>query len=213
MLLIRRGLNYRSFVRAVRREARPVDDPALLAGLRRASRRAGVRHEVELLCLPGLPTPMLLGVQHPCIVLPDRETGREELFCTLLHELIHYRRRDFLCRWLAGAAACLHWWNPLARRLEREMDHACELACDEAVLRLLRPGDRRLYGEVLLRAAAGHGLPGSAPEPGRASCSGTVCRRSSPTRSGALPGPLCWSPVWWRHWLWDWARAACPFRN
>lgn len=151
MLLIRRGLTYRSFVRAVRREARPVDAPALLGCLRRASRRAGVRHEVELLCLPGLPTPMLLGVQHPCIVLPDRETGREELFCTLLHELIHYRRRDFLCRWLAGAAACLHWWNPLARRLEREMDHACELACDEAVLRLLRPGDRRLYCEVLLR--------------------------------------------------------------
>lgn len=159
VLLIRRGLTYRSFVRAVRREARPADDPALLGCLRRASRRAGVRHEVELLCLPGLPTPMLLGVQHPCIVLPDRETGREELFCTLLHELIHYRRRDFLCRWLAGAAACLHWWNPLARRLEREMDHACELACDEAVLRLLRPGDRRLYGEVLLRAAAGSVSP------------------------------------------------------
>ena len=68
VLLIRRGLTYRSFVRAVRREARPVDDPALLGCLRRASRRAGVRHEVELLCLPGLPTPMLLGVQHPCIV-------------------------------------------------------------------------------------------------------------------------------------------------
>lgn len=61
---------------------------------------------------------------------------------------------------MAGwAAACLHWWNPLARRLEREMDHACELACDEAVLRLLRPGDRRLYGEVLLRAAAGSVSP------------------------------------------------------
>ena len=85
VLLIRRGLTYRSFVRAVRREARPVDDPALLG--------------------------------------------------------------------------CLHWWNPLARRLEREMDHACELACDEAVLRLLRPVDRRLYGEVLLRAAAGSVSP------------------------------------------------------
>lgn len=41
VLLICRGLTYRSFVRAVRREARPVDDPALLGCLRRASRRAG----------------------------------------------------------------------------------------------------------------------------------------------------------------------------
>lgn len=212
VLLIRRGLTYRSFVRAVRREARPVDDPALLGCLRRASRRAGVRHEVELLCLPGLPTPMLLGVQRPCIVLPDRETGREELFCTLLHELIHYRRRDFLCRWLAGTAACLHWWNPLARRLEREMNHACELACDEAVLRLLRPGDRRLYGEVLLRAAAGSVSPALPLSQG-----GKLLRDRLQAilsyQERRSPGPLCWSPAWWRHWLWDWARAACPSRN
>lgn len=160
VLLLRRAMQYGRFVRTVRRQSEPVEDPAPLLALRRAAHQAGVRQTVELRRLPGLPTPMLLGIWKPFIALPDREIAGEELFCTLLHELIHLRRHDFFCRWLAGAAACLYWWNPLVRRLEQEMDHACELACDEAVLRRLRPEDRRFYGEVLLRAAAGSVVPG-----------------------------------------------------
>jgi hypothetical protein len=36
--------------------------------------------------------------------------------------------------------------------MAREIDRACELACDEAVLRALKPEARRAYGDTLLRA-------------------------------------------------------------
>lgn len=55
-------------------------------------------------------------------------------------------------KWLVQAAICLHWFNPLVYRMEREISRACELACDEAVMRGLDAGGRRAYGDTLLHA-------------------------------------------------------------
>lgn len=66
--------------------------------------------EVTLLCNPHVPTPMLIGLSRPTIVVPRLayvEEGREEELRHILHhELTHHQRHDLLLQWLvAGVVA------------------------------------------------------------------------------------------------------------
>ena len=45
---------------------------------------------------------------------------------------------------------CVSTGYPMVYVLRRETARACELACDEAVVRVLGDGQRRIYGSVLL---------------------------------------------------------------
>ena len=97
---------------------------------------------------------MLLGVVRPTIVLP---CGVEEdrLGDILAHELTHARRQDLLYKWFAVAVTSLHWFNPMMIVVRRQLNRACELSCDEAVVKGLDAAGRRHYGETLLAMAAG----------------------------------------------------------
>lgn len=101
-------------------------------------------------------TPMLLGVLHPMILLPERTYSDEQLRAVLQHELTHWRRGDVAVKWLAALAVSLHWFNPLVHLMRREIDHACELACDEAVIQPLNRAETQLYGDTLIEMAAEH---------------------------------------------------------
>lgn len=157
ILLIRRLTAYQSFAACLKAGRREVSDPEMLDRLAEAAAQAGVRRPMELWVNPMAASPMLMGFFHPCIVLPSEFLSPEDLRCTLLHELAHYRRGDLFCKWLMQLTLCLHWFNPLVWLAAREMDRACELACDEAVLGMLTPEERRGYGEMLLRAAEAGG--------------------------------------------------------
>ena len=87
------------------------------------------------------------------IVLP-RGVEADRLEDILSHELTHARRHDLLYKWLAAAVTSLHWFNPLMAVVRRQISHACELACDEAVTRTMDGSARRHYGETLLALAA-----------------------------------------------------------
>lgn len=102
----------------------------------------------------GLVTsPTLWFGLRPAIVLP-RGVEADRLEDILSHELTHARRHDLLYKWLAAAVTSLHWFNPLMAVVRRQISHACELACDEAVTRTMDGSARRHYGETLLALAA-----------------------------------------------------------
>ena len=106
-------------------------------------------------------TPMLLGVLRPMIVLPDEEYPEPILQGVLAHELTHHRRGDVLFKWFAVLVTVLHWFNPVTRLFRSELDRACELACDERLLRHMDAGEKQLYGDMLLTLAAERRLPRS----------------------------------------------------
>ena len=152
-----------SFARCLDAGRREISDPALLDLLARAGAQLGVRRVVELYENPLAASPLLLGLVRPRIILPSAAVPEEDFRHTVLHELTHYKRRDMLYKWLVQLTACLHWWNPLVWVMARETDRACELACDEAVLRVLPPEERRAYGDTLLRALESGGGYRAAP--------------------------------------------------
>ncbi len=109
-----------------------------------------LRRRVTVKKLPGLASPMTVGILHPLILLPQEEATDRAVLC---HEFCHIRRWDGLTKLFVLAVAVVHWWNPAAWLYVRLADRDMELACDRAVLRLLTDTDARGYGRILLAYA------------------------------------------------------------
>ncbi|HVU16952.1 MAG TPA: TonB family protein [Candidatus Didemnitutus sp.] len=85
----------------------------------------------------------------------------DEIDAVLLHELVHVRRRDNLCRLVPTVTTVLFWFHPLVWWLHRRFVADGERACDDEVVRLTR--DPRSYASGLVKAARsalGLGVPG-----------------------------------------------------
>jgi beta-lactamase regulating signal transducer with metallopeptidase domain len=108
---------------------------------------------------PLAATPMLMGAFRPAIILPDKEYSDAQLRAVLLHELTHLRRKDVLVKWLSVFVTAVHWFNPIVWFMRREIDRACELACDETVIRNFDTNGKQSYGETLIFVAADSKTP------------------------------------------------------
>lgn len=117
------------------------------------------RNRVKLYRNSFVTTPMLVGIIRPRIILPDAAYSDEQLKNILLHEVTHLKRFDLAVKWLAVFAVALHWFNPLVYLVKREMNRACELACDEKVLDILGSADKQAYGETLISVVAAQKCP------------------------------------------------------
>lgn len=92
-----------------------VSDPTVIAAFQSARECVLSKRTVSfrLLQTDRIPTPALLGFRHPLILLPDIDYTEEELYCVFLHELIHYKRRYFLVKFLLDLLTVIQWWNPV----------------------------------------------------------------------------------------------------
>lgn len=150
--MARRGTAYGRMCRGLRRTLHPAGpgERAVFARLTQGEKRPPA-----LRVSPAAPTPMLVGLLRPQLILPELELSQEELEGVLSHELTHWRHRDLWIKWLAALAVCVHWFNPAARLLAERLDRDCELYCDQTVARDWDRPRRARYGELLLRLAAG----------------------------------------------------------
>lgn len=158
--LAHRGVAYVRMCRELRRTLRPAGpgERAVFARLTQGEKRPPA-----LRVSPAAPTPMLVGLLRPQLILPELELSQEELEGVFSHELTHWRHRDLWIKWLAALAVCVHWFNPAARLLAERLDRDCELYCDQTVARDWDRPRRARYGELLLRlAAGGKGAPSTA---------------------------------------------------
>ncbi len=162
ILVVRKITIYQSFVKYVKSGWREVSDIALLDMLSEEEERLGIKRPVELYTNEQVPSPLLIGLFHPSIILPSADLPEADFRYTVRHELIHYRYCDVLYKWLVQITVCLHWFNPLVWLMGKETANACELACDEAVMKTLNEEERRTYGDVLLRAAGNKSTWGEA---------------------------------------------------
>ena len=117
------------------------------------------RKNVRLVRNPLVATPMLIGILRPLIIIPDINLSGKQLKNILLHELVHLKCFDIGIKWLTMIAASLHWFNPLMYFIKREINHACELSCDEAVIKNLNAEEKQAYGDTLISVATENKYP------------------------------------------------------
>lgn len=149
-LFIRRLLAYQGILRLLRAGNIEVTDPDALRLLSDCREKLGVKTRAALYRNALVGSPIMTGFFRPSIILPTEALGERELRYVLVHELQHYKQRDMFYKWLIQLVVCAHWFNPLVYLLEREVNRACELSCDEAVISALDEQGRREYGDVLI---------------------------------------------------------------
>lgn len=118
---------------------------------------------IRLVCSGQTDTPMLVGILHPRVILPRPayvKNGMEPELCGILrHELTHHSRHDLIYKWAVAFVAGLHWFNPAVYLMRHEINAACELSCDEAVIETMSVSERKAYGNTLLALASKRCLP------------------------------------------------------
>lgn len=148
-----RGIRCRRFFSHIKEDCRDVSDERLQQLAECLSEELRIQRGVEIYESPCTATPLLIGLRHSFIVLPQIEWDLKEAELVLRHELIHLKRKDLWYKALFQLVCCMHWFNPILFLFERRMEQDCELSCDEAVLALLREKERKMYGNVLLDIA------------------------------------------------------------
>ena len=147
-LFIWKLVSYQRFVQGLRTGSlQALDADTDMQGiLASVQRTMGIKKKVRLSRSERLASPVLLGVMRPRLVLPAHELEPKMLPYLFRHELTHVRRRDNLYKWLVQLVICIHWFNPAAHLLGKEVCRACELACDEAIIASLDAKEKRSYG-------------------------------------------------------------------
>ncbi len=162
-LLSRKILSYQAFVHELKTSGTKIADPQADSLLAACKKTWNITKNITLYHAPWLSTPVLTGFFHPCIAIPDTQMPQTQLSFIFTHELIHYKRRDLYYKWLIQAVRCIHWFNPFLHLLEKEVNKACELSCDETVIHALGSRERKAYGDTLLlcarpRQTSGHSI-------------------------------------------------------
>lgn len=154
ILFIRKITIYQSFVQYIKAGQAPVSDTKLLDRLAILGSQIRIKKVIELCINPLISSPLLIGFFRPCIVLPRVDIAEKDFQYIVLHELTHYRRFDMLYKWLVQITVCLHWFNPLVYLMGKEINKACEFACDEAIVKKLDSSNVQDYGKTLLNSIA-----------------------------------------------------------
>ncbi|MCC0627810.1 MULTISPECIES: M56 family metallopeptidase [unclassified Clostridioides] len=105
-----------------------------------------IRHTEEL------ESPAYMGLFESYIFLPDLAYSEDDIYWILKHELIHFKNKDILIKFLVLFVKSLFWFNPFVYIMSKRISEECELCCDESVLNNCSSKERNLYGLTLLHS-------------------------------------------------------------
>lgn len=109
------------------------------------ARRVRVRQSYQI------EIPRVTGILHPIVVLPVERYSVEERDVIFRHELTHVKHHDILFRNLTMLLCIIHFMNPFAWWLNRQMRKWSEYACDYEIC--CRDYKLKKYYDVILNMA------------------------------------------------------------
>ena len=156
-------LLYRSVkqVKALHSSALPLQNEKLNALYIECLNEVNSKHTIPIYSTAFLKSPVLAGFLHPRIYLPihlisDFNAGTissTDILYMRLHELQHYKHKDILIGYLINTVNVFYWFNPLIWYFLKRIRQERELACDSAVLQLLKETEYKSYGNTLINFA------------------------------------------------------------
>jgi HEAT repeat protein/beta-lactamase regulating signal transducer with metallopeptidase domain len=152
-LLLVRLIGGKLYAYRIAAKAPPVEDAGILDAVRRISERLDLAARVPVVESGHLDVPFVCGLIRSRLIVPPgfEEWPADRIEAVLRHELGHVGRRDVLVQFLAQAACCLYWVNPLCWILERRLLVERERACDDIALGRETKGSD--YAEHLMAVA------------------------------------------------------------
>lgn len=109
---------------------------------------------------PIVTSPIIIGIFKPTLYLPESIPADISVDFVLLHEAVHYKRRDLAFKWLGVLASTIHWFNPFSYVILRRIEIECELSCDYEAVKELTLSERKEYMRTILSFAEPKNLRG-----------------------------------------------------
>lgn len=117
----------------LRRQAAPVEEPAMLEILRQQAQRLGLRVTPVLAYCRRIAVPTVVGIIKPVVLLPAALAGgltARQVEAVLAHELAHIRRYDPLINVLQRLIEATLFFHPavwlISSRVRMEREHCCD---------------------------------------------------------------------------------------
>jgi bla regulator protein blaR1 len=112
-----------------------IGDAGAMQLLERTRERLGIRRPVALLAGPEDSVPITFGWHRPVIVIPTPMLDQpDQLRMTLLHELVHIKRADFMWALSERTVSALFAFHPLVWMLCTGIERDREASCDAEVV-------------------------------------------------------------------------------
>ncbi|WP_131039606.1 M56 family metallopeptidase [Clostridioides difficile] len=111
-----------------------------------------IKKNIPLKYTEELESPAGMGLFKSYIFLPDLPYSKDKLNWILKHELMHFKNKDILIKFLVLSVKIIYWFNPLVYVMSNKVNLDCELCCDESVMNNCSIKERKLYGLTLLHS-------------------------------------------------------------
>lgn len=151
VIAINRLISYFSFKGLVKRWSRDISKNSVLKTAEQIKENLGIKKSIPIKSCKAISTPMLFGVIRPVLLLPEIEFSDEELPIILLHEMVHFKRKDIWYKLLMVTVNTIHWFNPLSFIMVKAANRDMELACDAFVVKNKNSEFRKTYCESIMR--------------------------------------------------------------
>ncbi|HWP22211.1 MAG TPA: M56 family metallopeptidase [Candidatus Cryosericum sp.] len=115
-----------------------------------------IRADVPIVLMADIKSPALTVQLFPKLLIPDRllyAADREHMAFAMAHELMHYRRRDYLVCLLISLLRAVYWFNPVVWIMPRILRLDMESACDAMVVKTMSREQKLSYVNLLLALA------------------------------------------------------------
>lgn len=111
-----------------------------------------IKKKIELRGSDELISPAGMGLFKSYIFLPDYSYSKSELTWILKHELMHFKNKDILIKFLVLSVRIIYWFNPLVYVMSNRVNLDCVLCCDESVIYNCSFNDKKEYALALIKS-------------------------------------------------------------
>ncbi len=98
----------------------------------------------------NISSPFIIDIFNPILVLPDIEFTNIQLDNILRHEITHLKRNDIIYKWFSVFVRCIHWFNPFAYYISKQINIECEISCDLSVVEHMNKAEKIDYVNTII---------------------------------------------------------------
>lgn len=112
-----------------------------------------VRRNIQIKKSNSVKTPCITGLITPVILIPKYMASKltnEEIKYIIIHELVHFKRKDTLINWIITVLNLIHWFNPILYFLFKRLRQDSEISCDARALSYIKGKEHKNYGNTII---------------------------------------------------------------
>lgn len=139
-----------SLSRRIRRSC--VLPPAdVMRTINKVRRELGIRRRLRVLVQNSASSPALTASFLPKLILPISLLGHPaRLHFAVRHELVHFKRGDYIVCLLMLMLRAVYWFNPVVWLMQKPIKTDMEAACDNIATAALPPEAKKAYARTIL---------------------------------------------------------------